>query len=83
METILKFLADHANILYFLLGVILTLIIWAIVPAKKPHAIGDLFVIHYPNGFKELYLRLEDEIDTFENDPKVCFNVMIDDRTDQ
>lgn len=83
MEKIFEFLAPHVNLLFFLLGVLITVIIWLIIPAKKPHPIGDLFVIHYPNGFKELYLRLEDDIDTFENDPKVCFNVMIDDRTEQ
>ena len=82
MENILKFLSEYSNLLYFILGVVLTVIVWLLVPAKKPHPVGDLFVIHYQNGFKELYLRLEDEIDTFENDPKVCFNVLIDDRTE-
>ena len=82
MAKLFEFLAPYLGVFCFLLGVLLTVLVWLIIPAKKPHASGDLFVIHYPNGFKELYLRLADDIETFENDPKVCFDVKIEDRTE-
>lgn len=81
MEIINEFLLQHSNAVYFVLGVIATLFIWWLVPAKKPKSRGTIYVLHYPNEFKELYLKLEDDIEKFENDAQVCFDVDIEDRT--
>ena len=82
METMNEFLLQHSNAVYFIIGVIATLFIWWIVPAKKPKPKGTIYILHYPNEFKELYVKLEDEISTFENDPQVCFKVQVEDRTE-
>ena len=44
-------------------------------PPKKPKSSGSLHVIHYTNGFKELYLELNNEIESFEKNDQVCFDV--------
>ena len=82
MENITQWLAAYSQYFYILLGIGITVLIWLIVPAKKPKSRGTLFVIHYPNDFKELYLKLEDDIENFEYDRQVCFDVRIEDRSE-
>ena len=80
MEIIDAFIASHTEVVYYIMGIITAALIWLSIPAKKPKSHGILHVIHYPNGFKELYVQLNDDIEKFENDPKVCFDVKIDNR---
>jgi len=81
MEIIAEFVTAHSDIFYMLLGGLIVAFIWWLLPAKKPKSRGTLYIMHYPNDFKELYLKLEDDIPNFEHETMACFYIENEDRT--
>ena len=81
MENVLNFLSEYSTVIRIIsaCGFIgIGFMIARSMPPKKPKSAGELHIIRYPNDFKELYLKLNDEIGTFENDSQVCFDVVND-----
>ena len=82
MENVLNFAVEYSTIIHIVaaIGFVgIGVLIARSMPPKKPKSYGELHIIHYPNGSKQLYLKLEDDIEKFEKDDQVCFNVINDD----
>lgn len=82
MENVLNFLVEYSMAVHIIAAigfVWIGVLIARSMPAKKPKSYGELHIIHYPNESKQLYLKLEDDIEKFEKDSQVCFNVINDD----
>ena len=81
MENVFTFLSQYRimiNILIAICSLVIGICIARLLPPKKPKSHGDLHIIHYPNDFKELYLDLNSDINTFEKDSQICFNIVND-----
>ena len=78
MENVSYFMAQHGLVIYILITAIvfffIGLLIARAMPPKKPESYGELHIVHYPNGFKELYLRLKESI-SFENEEQICVDI--------
>ena len=81
MENFINFLTEYRTVIhviaamgYFSMGYFAA----RAMPPKKPKTYGELHVIHYPNDSKQLYLKLEDDIEKFEKNPQVSFTVVND-----
>lgn len=81
MENVLNFLAEYSTAIHIIavIGYIgIGAMIARAMPPKKPKSYGELHIIHYANDSKQLYLKLEDDIEKFEKDAQVCFDVVND-----
>lgn len=76
MENVLNFLAEYSTVIHIVAALGFTglgILIARAMPPKKPPTYGELHIIHYPNDSKQLYLKLEDDIETFEKNEQVSF----------
>lgn len=82
MENVLNFATDNIRLFLIVFDILFVLIgIWigrTTASVKKPKTCGELHIIHYPNNSRELYTKLDDDIDTFENEPYVNFKIVND-----
>ena len=81
MENVLNFMAVNSTVIHIIaaLGFFgMGIMVARAMPPKKPKTYGELHVIHYPNDSKQLYLKLDGDIETFEKDPQVSFIVVND-----